>query len=445
MFGFKFLGNTHVPHRKGTSGMTPVKMTPPKEVVIPMAQHIGAPAKPIVNVGDTVKVGQVIAEASGYVSAPIHASVSGTVTKIDSCLKYDGRSVEAIVIESDGLMTPYEGLTPPTVTDVDSLVEAVKASGLVGLGGAGFPTAVKLAALGKGNIKFIVINAAECEPYITVDARTMLDNADYVLKGINLLKAVAPSIEKFIIGIESNKPECIANMKKVFEGDASVEVFTLPALYPQGSEKVIVHNTTRITVPEGKLPADEGVIVMNVTSLVTLAKYVETGMPLVERTLTLDGTAVKHPKNITAPIGTSVHDIIDFAGGLNSEPGKIIFGGPMTGRTAFSLDEPIVKTTNAITALTIEDSLNRKYTACIHCGRCVDACPHLLVPTEFTKSLRIENVDERMARLEEFSVSLCVECGCCSYVCPANRPLAENNRIAKNALRDYKAHKATLK
>ena len=445
MFKFQLLGKTRIPHRKNTANMPPVRMTPPAEVCIPMDQHIGAPATPIVKVGDTVKIGQPIAEASGYVSAAIFSPVSGKVTKIEPMLRLSGQSVPAIRIANDGEMTVFEGVTPPAITDVESLVNAIRACGLVGLGGAGFPTAVKLDAVKKGQIHTVVINAAECEPYITSDARTMIDDADAVCKGIELLQRIIPEIKRYIIGIENNKPACIQKMKEIFAQNKAVSVHSLPTLYPQGAEKVLIRNTTGLTVPEGKLPADVGVIVMNVTTLATLAKFAKTGMPLIEKCVTVDGSAIQNPQNVIVPIGTPIRDLIEFTGGFAGEVGKIILGGPMTGRAISSLDEPIAKTTNAIVALSVKDSREARATACIYCGRCVDACPHGLNSTAFSKALEIENKDERMARLEEYSINLCMECGCCAYVCPAKRPLIENIRVGKAALKEYKAHKASLK
>lgn len=444
MFGFKFLGKTHIPHNKNTAEIPPVRMTAPKEVLLPVSQHIGAPATPIVKVGDEVKVGQLIAEPSGYVSSPIYSSVSGKVVKLDTYLRPDGRSVPAIRIESDGLMTPSDDVTPPVVDSIDSLIDAVRSSGLVGLGGAGFPTSVKLDAVKKGGIHTIVINGAECEPYITSDTRTMLDQSELVFDGITLFEKYIPSAERFIFGIENNKPECIKEMARIFQDNPKVSVMPLPSLYPQGAEKILIYNTTRLVVPEGKLPADVGVLVINVTSLATIASYIKTGMPLVEKCVTVDGSAVKDPKNVIAPIGASIREIIEFAGGLKEEAGKILFGGPMMGIAACSLDEPISKTTNAITVLNVKDATEREASACIHCGRCVEACPMNLNPTAFTKALSF-GIEDKMAMLEEYSVNLCMECGCCSFVCPASRPLVQNNRLGKTALREYNAHKASLK
>lgn len=447
MFGLKFLGKTRLPHLKSTADMAPVKMTPPKEVLLLTSQHIGTPATPVVKVGDEVKVGQLVAEASGEVSANIHASVSGKVTKIDTCLLFNGRVVPAIRIESDGLMTPYEGITPPEVNRLEDLVNAVRTSGLVGLGGAGFPTAVKLGTADcDGCIHTVIINGAECEPYLTSDARIMSGpNASYLYEGIALIKKFVPSVEKFIFGIENNKPECIEQVARIFQDDEKVSVHPLPSLYPQGEEKVLVYNTTGLVIPEGKRPHDIGVLVINVTSLAVLAQYVKTGMPLVTRCVTVDGTAVAEPKNVLAPIGASLRDIIEFAGGLKEEAGKVIFGGPMMGYTASSLDEPITKTTGGITVLSVKDSTEREATACIHCGRCVEACPINLNPTIFAKALALDNSEDKIAKLEENRVNLCMECGSCSYVCPANRPLVQNNRLGKAALREYNERKATIK
>ena len=441
----KFLGNLRLSHHKNTADMSPVKMTCPQEILLPMDQHIGAPATPIVKVGDEVRVGQLVAEASGAVSAPVHASVSGKVIKIEDFLSANGKIAPAIRIESDGEMTVFEGLTPHVVTDVDSLIDACRNSGIVGMGGAGFPTVAKFAALKNGNIHTVIINGAECEPYITSDARTMLDDADSVYEGIKLLQAVAPSIKKYIIGIEANKPECIRVLSETTKDDSTVSVTSLPLLYPQGAEKIMVYNTTGVVVPAGQFPADVGILVVNVTTLASLAKYVKTGMPLVERCVTVDGSAVANPQNIIAPIGTPVADVLNFAGGLTDTNCKVIMGGPMTGHAICSLSEPIVKTTNAIVALPAKETLSKKMTSCIHCGRCVDVCPNSLNPTAFVKALKAESVEEQMVMLENANVNLCMECGCCSYVCPAARPFSETIRISKNSLKEYKAHKAGLK
>lgn len=445
MFGFKFMGNTHIPHYKNTVDKPTVVMPDAKEVLLPLSQHIGAPATASVKVGDQVTVGQKIADAGGFVSSPIYASVSGKVIKIEDYLRSDGRTVPAIRIQSDGCMTRSNDIKVPEVNDLDSFVAAVRESGLVGLGGAGFPASVKLEALKKGNIDKFLINAAECEPYITCDTHTMLYDYEWIIKGIRLLEKYAPTVDEYIIGIEKNKPSCITKMKEVFSDDPKVKVATLPDTYPQGGEKVLIYNTTRRIVSEGKLPADVGVIVMNVTSLAIMAKYIETGEPLVSRRVTVDGSAIASPQNVIAPIGVSLGELIEFCGGFKEEPGKVLYGGPMMGNPAASLNEPTLKTTGAITALNRKDSILSEPSACIHCGRCVAACPFALSPVIFTKSLELGTTEEKVEALEKSKVMLCMECGCCSYVCPANRPLIQNNRIGKSIVREHQAHMSNLK
>ena len=444
MFGFGSLGKTQIPHHKNTANSIPVRMPSPTEVLLPMQQHIGAPATPIVKVGDEVKVGQLIGQASGYVSAAVHSSVSGKVVKIETCLQHDGSEVTAVRIASDGLMTPSDELSAPEASDLDSFTEAVRASGLVGLGGAGFPTSVKLDGIKKSAIKTVVINAAECEPYITSDTRTMIDRVKDLLDGVSVLQKFIPDVEKIIFGIEKNKPECIKSMAQAFGDNAKVSIVSLPTRYPQGAEKVIIRNTTGLVVPEGKLPIDVGVLVVNVTSLAVIGSYFNNGMPLVEKCVTVDGSAVSEPKNVIVPIGTPIREVLAFAGVDLESVGKVLFGGPMMGIAAFSLDEPITKRNNALTVMNLSDSIEREASACIHCGRCVADCPMNLNPTAFAAALNL-GIEDKVAKLQEYKINLCMECGCCSYVCPANRPLVQNNRLAKAVVRDYKAHKSTLK
>ena len=438
------LGKTKVPHRKNTAAMAAERMTPPKAVVIPVAQHIGTPATPTVKAGDQVFVGTVIAEAAGFVSAPVHSSVSGTVKKIEPLLASNGRSAPAIIIESDGLMTPDPAIAPPTVTSFADLATAARNAGLIGLGGAGFPTSVKLSPKNISEIDTLILNGAECEPYITSDTRTMLDDAEYIREGVLLMKRFT-EIKSVVIGVEANKPECIDNLNKVFAGEDYVTVAVLPSKYPQGAEKVLIHNTVKRVVPEGGLPSDVGVIVMNVTTLAFLAKYVKTGMPLVEKCVTVDGSAIKEPKNLIVPVGTPINEVVEAAGGFSEAPGKVLYGGPMMGVAVYDLAAPVLKNTNAITALNKKDALTPKLNPCIHCGRCVSACPMGLNPTIFARTLNLDEAAERAERLEGAKINLCIECGCCSFVCPSKRPLVENNKLAKAELREYKAAEAARK
>lgn len=421
----------HAPHRKNTANQAPVKMPIPATVTIPMSMHIGAPAKPVVKVGDMVQVGQIIAEGGGFVSAPIHASVSGKVKKLDELLGSNGAYMTTVVIESDGEQTPYEGLTPHPVETCEELVAAVRDSGIVGLGGAGFPTSVKLNA-DPAKVEAIVLNGAECEPYITSDTRTMLDRSSELMAGIGLLKKLY-NPEKVILGIEKNKPECISLYQKLFAQSEGVSVCALPSMYPQGGEKVLIRQTTGRIVPEGKLPLDVGVIVINVTTLVSIVEYITTGMPLVSKCITVDGSAVAEPKNVIAPIGTAMKEVFEFCGGFKSEPMKVLYGGPMMGIAVPTLDSPVLKNTNAIIALNEEDAQTPPESPCIRCGRCISQCPLNLIPT----ALNAAYLEGDGEALEKLKVNLCMECGCCNFVCPANRQLVQSNKLGKALLRTY--------
>ena len=433
------LGTLKLPHRKHTAEMESVRIPTPATVVLPLSQHIGAPATPVVKVGDKVYVGTKIAEANGKVSASVHSSVSGTVKKIGDFLLSNGNSCQAITIESDGEMTVDPSITPPTINSASDLCIALRESGLVGLGGAGFPTSLKIeGAIGR-YIDKIVINAAECEPYITSDNRVMLDETDYVVKGIKLIDKFVPGEHEIVIGIEMNKPKAIDKLKEAFSSIPNARVEVLPSTYPQGAEKTLIYNATGRIVPEGKLPFDAGCLVMNVSSVAFIAKYAETGMPLVSKVITVDGSAVKKPCNVIAPIGTSIKDVLSFAETDFEDLGKVVYGGPMMGVAVYSIDDPTLKTTNALTAFNKADASPKKQYPCIHCGRCVAQCPMGLNPTEFMKAMMIEDKNTRAEALSNASVTNCIDCGCCSYVCPSRRPLAENNKLAKADLKKFQS------
>ena len=436
----KKMSGVHIPYRKNTAGMKAVKMPPPATVVIPMGMHIGRPSNVIVKPGDHVDVGQVIGEAAGYVGAPIHSSVSGTVKKLSSVLLFMGTECPAVEIEPDGLQTPCSELKAPEITDYESFVNAVRESGLVGLGGATFPTSVKVDVKDTSRIQEVIINAAECEGYITSDHRTMLDRKDDIVEGCRLIEKWLDA-KNIIIGIEDNKPDAIKLMTEAFKGDEKVTVKTLPAIYPQGGEKVLIYNTTGKIVPEGKLPLDVGCLVFNVTTLATLAVYCRTGMPLTEKCITVDGPAVKEPKNVIAPIGTAIGDVIEFSGGLKAEAKKVVMGGPMMGIAQFDMNAPVQKGTNAILVFDEKSAAPLKSTACIRCGGCVDVCPLHLMPCEIEDAY--EKADAEA--LKALKVNLCMECGCCAFQCPANRPLVQVNKLSKTLIREYDARMKTLK
>ena len=430
----------HVPHRKNTAGVSPMRFRDVKEVLLPTVQHIGAPAKPVVKVGDTVAVGDLVAEAGGFVSSPIYAPVSGKVKKIEDYLLSNGSFAPAILIESDREMRVSEKIAPPNVHDFDSFVAAVQASGLVGLGGAGFPTHVKLAVKDTSKIDAVILNGAECEPYITSDTVTMTEHAVEIAEGIALLETYL-GVKKVIIGIEKNKPAAIKKMQEIAASNPIVSVKVLPAGYPQGGEKVLIYNTVGRIVPEGKLPLDVGVIVLNVTSLAFIASYIKTGMPLVEKCITVDGSAVAHPKNVIVPIGTPMKDVFAFCGGFCAEPKKILYGGPMMGIAVPSDEAPILKNTNAILAFDEKDATLPPETNCLHCGKCQSTCPLRLNPPAIADALNRKDAKA----LYELRVNLCMECGACAFVCPARRQLVQRHKLAKAELRKYQTKLAEEK
>ena len=422
-----------VPHRKDTQNKPAMRMDAPASVVIPLSMHIGAPSAVTAKVGQEVKVGTKIAESGAYVSVPAYSSVSGKITKICDVPSHNGAPMTAVIIESDGLMTVDESVAPPVVDSRESFIEAVKQSGIVGLGGAGFPTHVKLSA-DPEKIEHVVINGAECEPYVTSDTYTMVNRADDMEYAIRALVEHI-GVESIIIGVEANKKKAIPAMQELCRrlGDvcrASVKV--LPSIYPQGGEKVLVYNTTGRVVGEGKLPIDVGCVVLNCTTMATIGSYLKTGMPLVEKCVTVGGGAVKNACNVIAPIGTRIADIIEFCGGLTEEPAKIIYGGPMMGVTVPNMDMPVMKNTNAVLALTAKEARMPKTTACIRCGACLNSCPFGLAPAAIAKAY--ENRDAE--KLIGLSVNSCMECGCCSFVCPANRPLVQTNKLSKAFLKE---------
>lgn len=421
-----------VPHRKNTADIAPVRLPIPETVTVPMSMHIGKPAKIAVKRGDAVKVGQLLGEQDGFISAPIHSGVSGKVTKIDEVVISTGGRVPAVVIETDGLQEVFEGVKPPEIHDFESFVSAVQGSGIVGLGGAGFPTFVKLSVKDLEKVEAVVINAAECEPYITSDTRTMLDKPEYIFKGIDALKKYL-GVKRFIIGIENNKKAAIAEMNRRAAQTEGVEVHVLPSIYPQGGEKVLVFNTLGRIIPQGGLPLDVGAIVINVTTLAFVGEFIETGMPLVEKCITVDGSAVADPKNVIAPIGTPVSKLFEACGGFSEEPAKLVYGGPMMGIALPSMDEPVLKMTNAILAWNEKDATPPKISQCINCGNCVNHCPLRLDPRMISKAYAMNDGEA----LKTLCVDICMECGCCSYVCPAKRPLVQTNKLAKAKLRNY--------
>ncbi len=424
-----------LPHRKNTAGSTVERLVTENTITLPMVMHIGAPAIPVVKAGDHVDVGTLVAKAGDGLSSPIYSGVSGGVVGISDVLISNGRKVPGIKIDSDGKMTVDENIAAPIINDKQSLINAIKDSGVVGLGGAGFPTYVKFNT--DKEIDYLIVNCAECEPYITSDTYTMLERADEMAYAIDvILKYI--NIKKVIIGIEKNKGKAIDKMKELASRNNNMSVKVLPSVYPTGGEKVLVYRTTGRVIKEGKLPADVGCIVCNCTTLATMGNYFKTGMPLVEKCVTVDGSAVNTPKNIIAPIGISLKEVFDFCGGFKSEPGKVLYGGPMMGISVPTLDEPVLKQTNALLAFNEKDAKQGEETACIQCGTCIRNCPFGINVTEIARAVSKGEYD----RLEKLGVGICMECGCCAYNCPANRPLVQMHKLAKISLREWKEKEA---
>lgn len=429
----KHLPSIDAGHYKNTAACETEIMPIPDIVKISMSQHIGAPCKPLVAKGDTVKVGQLIGDTDAFVSAPIHSSVSGTVVGIETQRNAMGGTDTLVVVETDKKQEVCEDIKVPEVNDLAGFVKAVRDSGLVGLGGASFPTHIKYNPKNIDEVDTLIINAAECEPFITSDHRCMLEDTQDIIDGMALLMKYL-GLKEAYIGIESNKPDAIAKLDKMFaeQGYTNMHTFTLQDRYPKGAERVLVYEITGKKMDAGVLPAQLGVILSNVTSVAFVGKYFRTGMPLVMRRMTIDGEAVNNPKNVLVPIGTQIHDIMEFCGGYKAAPKKILMGGPMMGRAIISDAMPIVKSTNAVLAFSKEQALIPEETGCINCGRCHQACPFNLLPTAFADAYAAQDVD----RLNQLQIMQCMECGSCSFVCPARRPLGFINKLSKALVKE---------
>ncbi len=431
-------GGVSVAHNKNTAEMPVERMPVPDRVVISMQQHIGVPCTPTVKVGDIVSVGQKIGDSDKFVSAPIHATISGKVVEVGDIKLANGIITKGVTIESDGEMRLWDGIKPPVVTNKAELCNAVREAGIVGLGGAGFPTHVKLNLPEDREIDTLIINAAECEPYITVDYRECIENANNVLKGVEILRDIL-GFKRVVIAIEDNKPKAFEVMSEIAasddDADDRIKLMTLRSRYPQGAEKMMVLSATGRKIPPGKLPSDVGCVVINVASVAFIARYIETGKPLVSRSITVDGSAIRNPKNLRVPIGTNIQDIIDYCGGFKEEPRKILSGGPMMGIAICDTNAPICKQNNALLAFSDRRDLIKAERACIRCGRCVEVCPMSLMPTLIERNAKIKDKD----KLESLNVMVCMECGSCAYACPSGRPLVQYMRLAKQVYREESA------
>ena len=430
----EFRHGVHPPEEKELTNQLPIRRMPfADELVFPMRQHAGKPALLCVKVGDHVERGDTLGEADGFMSVPIHASAAGTVVDFDWWPHPDGSMAMAVRLKVDRyapqvarprLVPRWEGLTPAEV------VQAVQRGGVVGLGGAAFPTHVKLAPPKDSAVHTLIINGAECEPYLTSDHRTMVEYAPRVLFGIRVMMR-SLGVTKCVVGIERNKPDAIEAMRAAVPADLAVEILPLTVKYPQGAEKMLIKAVTGVEVPSGKLPVTVGVVVQNVGSVAAIAEVFETGLPLIERIVTVSGHGLRRPANLIVPVGTKLRDLLAFCDGVTADAAEVIIGGPMMGQAQANLDAPVIKGTTGVVVLAKNETREQRSWPCIHCGRCLEACPVFLNPSMLGDLARVGRYDEMSAN----HLADCMLCGSCAYVCPSNIPLAQLFQASKTALR----------
>lgn len=434
-----FSGGVHPRSNKNTESCQTLLLDTFKTIRMPMLLHNGAPSVCLVKAGDKVEIGQLIGRADSPMAVPIHASVSGTVRSVGEEVASNGQLNTVVTIDSDGLGTIHPDIRPPLIESRADFIKAIRESGLVGLGGAGFPTYLKLQPPAGKEPDTLVINAAECEPYVTSDNRLCLEHPEEIIRGIRqVMKQMA--IPRALIGIEKNKPQAIKAMRQAIDQlqPSDIQLVVLPTLYPQGAEKMLIYALTGRTIPSGGLPHDVKVMVLNVSTARFINNYLLTGLPLVRRVITLDGGAVKTPGNYDVPVGVPVTDLIEAAGGLIKTVGKVLMGGPMMGISVDRLDVSILKINNAILVFDEIEAQTPQESACIRCARCIEVCPINLMPTTLDSLAREKDV----AGLQADHVADCIECGCCTYVCPAKRYLVQSIRNGKAEVRAAKAKEA---
>lgn len=436
MARFTFNGGIHPYEGKELSKDKPMREYLPKgELVYPVSQHIGAPAKIIVNKGDRVLVGQKIAEAGGFVSAPIFATVSGTVKAIDKHRVPVGDMVDSVIVENDGLYEEVEFIQPKPLAELshDEIIKIISDAGIVGMGGAGFPTHVKLSPKEPEKIEYLIANCSECEPYLTSDYRRMIEEPEKLINGMKVEMALFPKA-KAIFAIEDNKPDCIEIMTKLTKDEPNMEVAALKTKYPQGAERAIIYAVTGRAINSSMLPADAGCIVNNVDTLCAIGRAVFEGRPLMERIVTVTGDAINDPVNFIVRCGTNYAELIEAAGGFKTEPEKVISGGPMMGFALFDLNVPVTKTSSALLCLTKDAVSANEPSACINCGKCAQVCPERLLPMKLA-TFGANGNEEMFIKYHGLE---CVECGCCSYACPAKRHVTQNIKTMRKIALSHK-------
>ena len=422
-----FKGGVHPYDGKELSKDIPTRQIyPDGEVVIPVAQHIGAPAKPIVNVGDRVLVGQKIAEANGFVSANIHSSVSGTVKKIEQRLVPNGSKVLSVVIENDEQYEKFEYEKPDDNLSREEKIELIKDCGVVGLGGACFPTHVKLSPKEIDKIDYVIVNAAECEPYITADYRRLKEQPKEVIEGLKIVLSLFENAQG-VIAVENNKKDVIEELSKLTENEPKISEAELKTKYPQGSERHIIYAVTKRKINSKMLPADAGCIVDNVDTIYNIYNAVKFHKPLTERIVTVSGDGINTPSNFVVPIGTSHAKVVKEAGELKDGVVKLISGGPMMGQAMFSLDVPVIKGSSALLAFLHDDVADATMTNCLNCGKCASVCPENLICAKLAQAAAADDMDTFL----KYHGMECIECGTCNYICPANRNITQSVRTMK--------------
>ncbi|MDA8078856.1 MAG: electron transport complex subunit RsxC [Nitrospiraceae bacterium] len=429
-----FKGGIHPPDKKTLSANSPItEAKPPKIVVIPLSQHAGAPCKPIVSIGQEVKKGEMIGEPGGFVSAPVHASVSGKVIAIAEFMNAMGRMINSIVIEND-MKEEWTGLkdSPDYMNlPADELKEKVKAAGIVGMGGAAFPAAVKLSPPKEKKIDVVILNGAECEPYLTADYRMMIEKPREIVEGLKVLMKIV-GVAKGYIGIENNKPDAIARMQEAARGESGIVVMALEVKYPQGAEKMLIKAVVGREVPPRSLPMDVGAVVQNVGTAYAVYEAARFGKPLIERVVTVTGEGIKEPKNLMAKVGSKISDLFEECGGFRDDVAKVVAGGPMMGFALSSLDVPVTKGTSGILVLPEEGVIHaEEFGPCIRCGRCIDICAMGLMPS----MISVLSEKGMYEEAKEYGLFDCFECGSCAFVCPSKRPIVQLVRLAKSMVK----------
>lgn len=437
---FSFMGKHEGSHpeenKSRTSKLPIVDASVPKIMVFPVSMHIGAPAKPVVEIGDKVKAGEMIAEAGGFVSAHVYSSVSGEVIGIEKRPTTKGET-DCIIVKNDYEYTKADPIVEPGRSQEmssEEIIDTVRKAGIVGMGGATFPTSVKLSPPPGATIDTVIINGAECEPYSTSDHRVMVEYADEIVSGINIVRRLFPKLRQIYIGIEDNKPNAIKALEKATEEFSDITVRPLKTMYPQGSEKNLIKNLTGREVPPGGLPAEVRCMVMNNSSVRAVYRACEYGEPLIERIVSVSGTPIKEPKNLRVKIGTPMDSLIEDCGGFSEVPGKVLSGGPMMGQAVSDLGIPIIKGTTAVTVLTPEEANQGETHDCIMCSECINVCPVSLQPILISDAYERGNID----KAKELGAMDCIECGNCSFICPSKIPLLDNIRAAKAAIQAQK-------